>query len=115
MVFGACIGGLQCARVGCGVAMKHGLHATWCSTCARMSLMGGPVAVARHLGVDRQTVRRWRRDGQVHAWELSSNHWIVCACSTCGTPWGSQRCELCRKKNGNNGDKWDIGMLDEMR
>lgn len=92
--------------------MRHGLHPAWCDGCNGMSLVGGPVAVANVVGVDRRTIYSWCVTGQIHARPLRHRRWQVCACSACGVKHGDRGCERCRKIIGENWDKWDIKPLD---
>lgn len=92
--------------------MKHGLHPVWCEGCGGVSLMGGPVAVARVVGVDRRTIRNWCVSGQIHARPLRHQRWEVCACSACGETGGGGRCGPCRKIFREKWDNRGMKLLD---
>ena len=85
--------------------MKRGLHVAWCEDCNRKTLIGGPVAVARHFGVDRRTVYSWRVMGWLHAEPHPHERWALCACSACGRSSSGPRCERCRKIFGEEWEK----------
>ena len=92
--------------------MKHKLREAWCEECDGLSFVGGPVAVAGLIGVDRRTIYNRRTAGRVHVRLLSNDRWEVCGCSACGVPRGGKRCEQCRRFLGKIGENREVKVLD---